>query len=61
VPSFSDFANYHVTHESFYELPLADPAWKLRMGLSNDYNSKPNPGIKNLDTLYFTRLVLNWK
>ena len=61
VPSFSDFANYHVTHESFYELPLADPAWKLRMGLSNDYNSKPNPGIKNLDTLYFTRLALTWK
>jgi putative salt-induced outer membrane protein YdiY len=61
VPSFSDFANYHATHESFYELPLADPFWKLRMGLSNDYNSKPNPGIKNLDTLYFTRLVLNWK
>jgi putative salt-induced outer membrane protein YdiY len=61
VPSFSDFANYHVTHESFYELPLADPFWKLRLGLSNDYNSKPNPGIKSLDTLYFTRLVLSWK
>jgi putative salt-induced outer membrane protein YdiY len=61
VPSFEDFANFHFTHESFYEVPLAAPFWKLRLGLSNDYNSKPGAGIKNLDTIYFTRLVLNWK
>ncbi|MDB6167742.1 MAG: hypothetical protein JWM88_606 [Verrucomicrobia bacterium] len=61
VPSFSDFANFHFTHESYYEMPLADPAWKLRMGVSNDYNSKPGAGVERLDTSYFTRLVLNWK
>ena len=61
TPSFKDFSNYRFTHESFYELPLADPMWKLRLGLSNDYNSKPGPGLKSMDTIYFTRLVLNWK
>jgi hypothetical protein len=61
VPSFQDFANFHFTHESFYELPLANPAWKLRVGLTNDYNSKPGPGVERLDTSYFTRLVLKWK
>jgi Protein of unknown function, DUF481 len=61
VPAFEDFGNFHFTHESFYEVPLADPAWKLRMGVSNDYNSKPGPGIERLDTSYFTRLVLSWK
>lgn len=61
VPSFNDFANFRLTHESFLELPLADPSWKLRMGVSNDYNSKPGKGVEKLDTLYFTRLVLNWK
>ncbi len=61
VPSFNDFSNFHFTHESFYEIPLANPAWKLRMGVSNDYNSKPGPGIERLDTGYFTRLLLNWK
>ena len=45
----------------FLELPLAAPSWKLRFGLANDYNSKPGAGFKNLDTAYFTRLVLNWK
>jgi putative salt-induced outer membrane protein YdiY len=60
-PSFDDFSNFHFTHESFYEVPLADPAWKLRLGVSNDYNSKPGPGLERLDTSYFTRLVLTWK
>ena len=61
VPSFNDFANYRFTHESFYEMPLANPAWKLRLGVNNDYNSKPGKGVVKLDTGYFTRLVLNWK
>lgn len=61
VPAFDDFGNYTVKHESFYEIPLADPKWKLRLGLSNDYNSQPGAGVKKLDTSYFTRLVLNWR
>lgn len=61
VPLFEDFGNYRVTHESFFEIPLNIPDWKLRLGLSNDYNSRPGAGIDKLDTTYFTRLVLNWK
>jgi hypothetical protein len=61
VPVFNDFSNVRTTHESFYELPLTNPSWKLRLGLNNDYNGKPGKGVKKLDTGYFTRLVLNWK
>ncbi len=61
VPGFQDFSNYHLTHESFYEVPLASPAWKLRLGVSNDYNSRPGTRVDKLDTAYFTRLLLNWK
>ena len=61
VPSFNDFANYRASHESFYERPFITPTWKLRVGLSNDYNSKPGKGVEKLDTAYFTRLVLNWR
>jgi putative salt-induced outer membrane protein YdiY len=61
VPSFDDFANFRATHESFLELPLANPSWKLRFGVNNDYNSKPGKGVDKMDTGYFTRLVLNWK
>lgn len=61
VPAFDDFGNYRVTHESYFQIPLASPAWKLRLGLSNDYNSRPPAGVEKLDTAYFTRLVLNWE
>lgn len=60
VPTFDDFGNFRLTHESFYEIPLADPFWKLRLGISNDYNSQPGTGVEKLDTSYFTRLVLTW-
>jgi hypothetical protein len=60
-PSFEDFGNFRILHESYYQIPLTNPAWKLRLGVSNDYNSKPGPGVKKLDTAYFTRLVLNWE
>jgi hypothetical protein len=61
TPAFSDFGNFRLTHESYLELPLTNPNWKLRFGLTNDYNSKPGVGVKKLDTGYFSRLVLNWK
>ena len=61
VPPFDDFGNFRLTHESFYEIPLSIPAWKLRLGISNDYNSEPGAGVEELDTSYFTRLVLTWK
>ena len=61
VPTYEDFGNYRLTHESFYEIPLTAPSWKLRLGVSNDYNSQPGAGVEKLDTSYFTRLVLNWK
>lgn len=60
-PSFDDFGNFRLIHESYYQIPLTSPAWKLRLGVSNDYNSKPGAGVKKLDTAYFTRLVLNWE
>ena len=61
VPTFEDLGNFRLTHESFYEIPLTNPAWKLRVGVSNDYNSQPGIGISKLDTSYFTRLVLSWE
>ena len=61
VPAFDDFGNFRLTHESYFQVPLTHPAWKLRLGLSNDYNSRPGAGVDELDTAYFTRLVLNWE
>jgi len=61
IPGFNDFSNFRLSHESFYEIPLVVPFWSLRLGISNDYNSKPGDNVEKLDTSYFTRLVLNWR
>ncbi len=61
VPTFEDFSNFVLTHESSLELPLLSTQWKIRLGVANDYNSKPGKGVERLDTTYFTRLVLSWK
>lgn len=61
TPAFEDFANYRVTHESSLELPLTASLWKLKLGLSNQYQSKPPGAIDKLDTTYFTSLILNWQ
>ena len=61
TPTFKDFNNYRVHHETTYEMPITASLWKLKMGVSNDYTSLPQPGIDRLDTLYFTSLILNWK
>jgi hypothetical protein len=61
TPTFKDFNNYRLHHETSYEMPLAASLWKLKTGISNDYTSIPQPGIDRLDTLYFTSLILNWK
>lgn len=62
TPSFEDFANYRLVHTSSFDLPVkTGEFWKLRMGVTNDYQSQPVGGIEKLDTTYFTALILNWK
>lgn len=61
LPSLQNFSNFRLQHDSFLELPLAAHKWKLRLGVANDYVSKPQPGKKKLDTTYYTRFVLSWK
>jgi hypothetical protein len=61
LPAFKNFADYRFIHDSAIEVPLAADFWKLRLGVLNDYNSRPPGGRENLDTTYYTRLLLNWK
>jgi putative salt-induced outer membrane protein YdiY len=62
VPSIEDFADYLIKQHSWLDFPLGDSGlWKVRMGLKNDYNSMPEGGRKNLDTTYYSSLVVDWK
>jgi len=59
-PAFENLKTFLLTHEIKYEVPLASPYWKLATGVTNNYDSRPVPGVKRLETLYFMRLVLTW-
>lgn len=61
LPAFDDFADYRFVHDSALEVPISAGFWKLRIGVNNQYNSRPIKGRENLDTTYYTRLILNWK
>jgi hypothetical protein len=60
VPAFKDFGNFIVNHEFAYEIPITKSLWKLSIGVSNTYNSRPVDDVSAFETLYFTRLVLAW-
>lgn len=61
VPAFEDFANYRAVHDSYFEIPITTKTWKLRLGVTNDYTSRPGAEVEKLDTTYYSRFVLNWK
>lgn len=61
IPAISNSNAYEIKHQSYYEIPLVDVRWKLRLGMCNDYNSQPGTGYQRLNTTYFMRLVLHWK
>ena len=61
VPAFDDFGDFRALHETAFEMPLAAALWTLRIGVNNDYNSRPGDGIKKMDTTYFSRLVFSWE
>ena len=60
VPAFEDLGNYIITHEFAYELPLAKSLWKLSIGMTNNFDSRPVDDTGRLETIYFVRLVLAW-
>lgn len=62
TPSLKDYLDYRIYHESAFDIPIvASEVWKLRLGVSNDYNSKPAENKVYLDTTYFTRLIFSWR
>ncbi len=61
VPTFDTFSNVRITHETDFDVPLSLSSWKLRVGVSSDFTSKPADDVRKLDTTYFGRLVMSWK
>jgi len=61
VQAFDQARTYRLTHESYFELPTSLTRLRLRLGLTNDYNSQVGIGIEKFDTTYFAQLLLLWQ
>lgn len=58
VPSFKDTSNFIFDHDSNLTMPFgSSKVWSLRVGLTNEYTSKPVDSTKRLDSTYYLRFV----
>ena len=61
VPSFLTTGDFYVRHETSLNLLRNAGPLSLRVGVSNDYRSKPLPTQVKTDTSYFLRTTYVWK
>jgi len=64
---FVYFANLTETDDWRYaadnaiEVPVSSKeGWKVRLGVRNDYDNEPQPGIEEMDTTVYSSLVFDW-
>ena len=57
-PDVEEFNDYRITADTALVFPFKDDRWKWKMGIRNEYNSNPQPGLDRLDNTYYTSLVL---
>jgi hypothetical protein len=61
-PTFDDIHDYRILHESSIDIPvLFKYPMSLRLGLSNEYNSRTAADAERLETTYFAKMVFKWK
>lgn len=61
-PTFTDpTSDFRVTVDTGLEFPIGDSeAWRFRAGLRNEFDNMPQPGVDQLDNLFFINLGYNW-
>ena len=61
VPSFQSSGDFYLRHETALNLLRNRGPLSLRVGLANDFRSKPLPTQVKTDTSYFLRTTYEWK
>jgi len=61
VPSFQDAGDFYIRHETSLNILRSSGPLSLKLGISNDFRSKPLPSQVKLDTSYFLRTTYVWK
>lgn len=62
LPTYDDTADYRLRFDSALTFPLGDSdRWKFKVGMLNEYDSMPQPGVERLDNTWYTSFVLDVK
>ncbi len=61
VPSLQTTGDFYVRHETSLNVLRNSGPLSLRVGVSNDFRSKPQPPQVKTDTAYFLRTTYVWK
>jgi len=59
-PSISDLKDFLLEQDSGLIMPIGNTNWNLRLGFRNNYKNLPITGVKRLDTIYYSRLMVNF-
>lgn len=57
-PNFEQTNDYRLNVDSALLFPFKHDNLKLKLGIRNEYNSMPQPGIDRLDNMYYINIVL---
>lgn len=60
TPSLLDVADYRLYGEAFLKVALPGDVASLKLSLADEYDTRPQPGVKNNDVGLFTTLRLDW-
>lgn len=62
LPAVDDTGNFIVEQDSGVNLPLSrSQFWKMRFGISSQYNSRPDGNRERTDHRYYARIIASWE
>ncbi|RME40387.1 MAG: DUF481 domain-containing protein [Planctomycetota bacterium] len=56
-PDLEDTDDYRYDADTSLTIPFRNDRMRLKIGIRNEYNSRPLPGIRRLDNTYYANLV----
>jgi putative salt-induced outer membrane protein YdiY len=59
IPTFDGIDDYRLDFDTAILVPFKDERFAFKIGMRNEYNSMPLPGIERLDNTYYANLLVN--
>ncbi len=59
TPDIEEFDDYRMKFDTALLIPFKDERWAWKVGMRNDYNSRPQSGLDRSDNTYYTSIVLS--